>query len=147
MARDRYTARVVRQFIYRLMRLNKETISLIKFTSNTPNWTTGRAASVWETHEIPAVRYVAKKSQRDFVQDLAAIAGGKNFTEGGYFDRKTTVMIFFKKDLPTDVTIDNKDRLRFDSQDHMIKTIDLYYDVAYFAYCKTVTGGRNVNEP
>lgn len=99
------TLRQIKKIIYRLKR-SHGVIVLFQNRTITPNRITGVVVANDVDKTVKRVIITPESFERSFVYDTAFLASNRNFTQGGYFDAGTRVLIVDNKDLGTFV-IDN----------------------------------------
>ncbi len=102
---------------------------------------TGRVTSGFKIHTIPHAPVLPATETRAFVYDLAYIAASKNFTEGGYFDKKQRWIILDGRELKKGFVPDLNDFVVFETRQYEIKVIQHIEELA--AYRLTVVAIRN----
>jgi hypothetical protein len=75
----------MRNLIYNLKRQFGEWVTLVYVSSSNIDYETGSTTETRSSLRIKAI-VLRGFGKRDFIQDLAYIAAGKNFTSGGRFD-------------------------------------------------------------
>ena len=94
------TERGIRSTLYRQLRRNGVKVLFRHLNGQNVDWKTLSNQVEYKAAQLRrALIFTPKKGQRDFVYDLTYIAGGKNFTEGGYFDTDIVQIMVLNKDL------------------------------------------------
>lgn len=115
--------RELKKIIYALKRAYGLTITLYQPDTTTTNYETGVLVRTWTTTTIKKAIILPYKEQRKFEYDLAYLKTCVNFTYGGYYDVKKRTIIIDKKDLTTDITIN--DYIDFDDQRWEVQDISM----------------------
>ena len=116
--------------IYRFKRLFGRALTFLILETNSHNVRTGAIARTYTQINIKRAVILPPTLDRSFVYDLAYIAAGKNFTEGGFFDRTQTMILIALKDLPKTFVPKIKNHVEFDGGRHEIRTVTTYPETA-----------------
>jgi hypothetical protein len=91
---------MIERILYNLKRQYKMRVSLTYVNSSIRDYSTGVVNETRQSLTVDAV-VLDSLAKRDFVQDLAYIAAGKNFTSGGRFDVEVTAILVNKNQVST----------------------------------------------
>ena len=91
--------RELRRAIYALKREHGQAITLCRTVNNDTNFTTGRNSEDLVRINIRRAIFLPARAFRDFAYDLSFIAANKNFTYGGFFDKKLRRVLVDRRDI------------------------------------------------
>ena len=133
--------RETRKVIYHLKMRYGLALEYFDPTAQTHDPKTGDITRTFTQISIRRAVILPTNLSRSFVYDLAYIAVGKNFTEGGFFDKNLKHIIIDKKDFPKDFVPNTNHHMEFDNGRYEIKAIQVFEDRR--AYVFSVEGVLN----
>lgn len=133
--------REIRKVVYHLKMRYGLALSYFDPTAQTNDPKTGVITRSFTQINIRRAVILPTNLARTFVYDLAYIATGKNFTEGGFFDKNLKQIIIDKKDFPTGFVPNTNHHMEIDGQRYEIRIIQIFEDRK--AYMFSVEGVLN----
>lgn len=108
--------------IYTLKRRFGSLIHVVRLDSQTKNYETGVVSPAYSVYSVAKAIEMPKSEQTLFNYDIAYVKAASNFTQGGFFDIETRVLLFDKDDL--EITIRMTDVIIKDSRPLRIRKLD-----------------------
>lgn len=137
--------RQITVILYRLKRQYGLELKYLQYVSQTQNVDTGDISRVYTTITIRRACMLPDRLDRSFVYDLTFIAANNNFVGGGYFNRKTRLIIIDAKDLPNGFKPNDDDHIEFDDARYEILVITaLEQKKGYLFRVQAVDSGTTV---
>lgn len=121
-----------RLILYRLKRDWGLEVILYRPIRNDHDIRTGNIDRGYITYTVEKAPVLPTNVDRSFVYDLAYIAANKNFTEGGFFDRRQTQVILDAKELPKGFEPNHDDFIVFKTKRYEIKSVQIVEELAAF---------------
>lgn len=91
--------RETRLAVYTLKRARGQAVTLCRTVNNDTDFTTGRNSEDLRKIHIRRGVFLPSRGLRDFAYDLSFIAANKNFTYGGFFDKKMRRLLLDVRDI------------------------------------------------
>jgi hypothetical protein len=119
-----------RGIFYKLRRDWGLEVTLYRPITSTKDLTTGKLSRGFQIVTVKNAPVLPADVDRSFVYDLAFIAASKNFTEGGFFDRKQRSVLLDARQLPKYFEPNLNDFLVFKTQGYRIQSIQFIEEFA-----------------
>lgn len=107
---------MVPDVLYQLKREFGLPLTIVQRTSSSPNLETGKMTVTKDSVFVNRAIALPDRLDRDFEYDLTFIASNKNFTYGGFYDKRRRRFIIDRKDLPNNFKIEIGNYLVFDGK-------------------------------
>lgn len=138
--------REIRNTIYRLKRSYGKVVYLRKPDTNTTDRATGAITRTYQVIRINKGVVLPIDSVKSFVYDLTYVAANKNFTYGGFFDKKTTFILVEKIDLCGQLIDQSIDHFVIGTQRFEISKSE-EFEAAWYCVAKALSTAEPILDP